>query len=340
MFVLPLSSTQKILMIHAGGIGDLLLALPAMRIFRQAFPGFQLELMGKPARLSLVAYDLQATSVHSVDQAGMAYFYVEDGPLPEPLRTFFSGFGAALIFGKSNPGIFSRNLQRTGIRRVLALPSFPPEDRTIHVSDFLVQSLRTEGLGDQASFPPLRLTGEARSWAEKFWIENEWSWDQRVLAIHPGSGSPAKNWDPKNFARVVDWAVERAEVLFILGPAEEFRKEEIGRKMKEKGLAVAEDLSLIQVAALLQKSSAYLGNDSGITHLAASLGIPTIAVFSITNPQVWGPRGPRVKILKGKCSPDRRSEKTEQEAVAPSFEAIEVAQVIEALNSFLPSTGI
>ena len=80
---------DKILIIHAGGIGDLLLALPAMRIFRQAFPHSILEFLGRPERLALISHDLQANSVHSIDQGGMAYFYLEGVPLPPGLFTFF-----------------------------------------------------------------------------------------------------------------------------------------------------------------------------------------------------------------------------------------------------------
>lgn len=334
--MLPVSPThtQKIIILHAGGIGDLLLALPAMRIFRQAFPWARLELMGKPERLSLVAYDLQATCVHSVDQSGMAYFYVEDELLPGQLTNFFSGFATALIFGKSNLGLLSRNLQRAGIRRVVPLPSFPPEGGRVHVADFLLKSLEAEGFWDESSFSPLRLGDEVHNWAEKFWIEKGWTEDQRILAIHPGSGSRAKNWDPKNFAKVVDWAVERAKVLLILGPAEKNGEEHKNRGMKKGCLVAAENLPLIQVAALLQKSSSYLGNDSGITHLAAFLGIPTVAIFSTTDSLVWGPRGPKVKILGGKFYPDPGSRETGHKAPPSTFESINVNRVIEALNSF------
>lgn len=83
---------DKILIIHGGGIGDLLLALPAMRIFRGAFPHSILELMGRPERLALISHDLQASSIHSIEQGGMAYFYLEGVTLPPGLLTFFPLF--------------------------------------------------------------------------------------------------------------------------------------------------------------------------------------------------------------------------------------------------------
>jgi len=54
-------------------------------------------------------------------------------------------------------------------------------------------------------------------------------------------------------------------------------------------------LSLSQVVALLSRCDVYLGNDSGITHLAAALGIETVAIFGPTDPVQWGPPGEKGK---------------------------------------------
>ena len=119
---------RKILILHAGGIGDLLLALPAMRIFRQAFPRYTLELMGRPERLYVVTFDLQAESIHSIDQAGMAYFYSDGGTLPPRLSALFSSFSCVLVFGKDSGSILAKNLSRAGVDRVITIPSFPPPE--------------------------------------------------------------------------------------------------------------------------------------------------------------------------------------------------------------------
>ena len=59
------------------------------------------------------------------------------------------------------------------------------------------------------------------------------------------------------------------------------------------GACVARDLPLRVLAALLARAGAYVGNDSGVTHLAAASGAPTIALFGPTDPRVWAPLGPR-----------------------------------------------
>jgi heptosyltransferase-2 len=324
---------SKVLIIHAGGIGDLLLALPALRVFRQNFPSSALALLGRPERLSLVAFDLQASSVHSIDRAGMAYFYLEGESLPRGLSTFFSSFGIALAFGKSNVSILAKNLERAGVDRIITIPSFPPEGLKIHVSRYLVESLRASGIEGEYPWSPLRLPEEAMTFAERFLADYGLKEEDRLLAIHPGSGSPAKNWDPKNFAAVAERLSEGAKILLISGPAQD-GVEEVRQAMGNLSPLVADNLPLPHLAAVLKASTAYLGNDSGITHLAASLGTPTVAIFGPTNPEVWGPNGPGVNIFFGEKSSSPRSSETRSEWSPQGPEIIKPEAVIEVLSSF------
>jgi len=334
---------QKILIIHSGGIGDLLLALPAMRLFRRAFSSSILELMGRPERLSLVGFDLHAESIHSIDQAGMAYFYSDAQTLPPRLSTFFSSFRVALVFGRTNGNILAENLKRAGVDRVITIPPFPETVSGIHVSDFLVESLRASGIEGENSFIPLRLSEDRVSFARDFLADVGLKEGDPLLAIHSGSGSPAKNWDSKNFARVADWVSDRAQVLLISGPADG-GIEEVRRAMKKAKPIFVENLPLIQLAAVLNWATAYVGNDSGITHLAASLGMPTVAIFGPTDPTIWGPQGPRVRIFyqKNSCSPC--SSETQSACSRPCLGSIDPDSVIELLSpifevSLQPSAG-
>lgn len=58
-------------------------------------------------------------------------------------------------------------------------------------------------------------------------------------------------------------------------------------------------MALVELSRHLAAARLYLGNDSGVSHLAAAVGCPTVAVFGPTEPRVWAPRGARVKVLKG-----------------------------------------
>jgi ADP-heptose:LPS heptosyltransferase len=328
------SQAEKILIIHSGGIGDLLLSLPAMRMFRRAFPRSTLALLGRPERLSLIAFDLQAQSVHSIDRAEMAYFYAEGGALPVELSDFFSAFDVVLVFGRSSGSLLAENLKKAGAGRVILLLSFPPEVAKVHVTDYLADSLRVSGFEEEGSFHPLQLPDDPSDFAGSFLGNLGGEAGDPVLAIHPGSGSPAKNWSPENFAMVADRAGERAGVFLISGPAQD-GVGEVRRAMKNARPLVAENLSLLQLAALLKRSTAYLGNDSGITHLAAALGLPTVAIFGPTDPARWGPRGPEVRILyeKKSCSPC--SAEARSDCSCPCLGRIEPDRVLAILLPLL-----
>jgi heptosyltransferase-2 len=324
----------KILIIHSGGIGDLLLALPAMRIFRRAFPASPLEMLGRPERLALVAHDLRAEALHSIDQAGMAYFYSDDADLPPRLGSFFSSFGVALLFGKTGGKILAKNLERAGVARILSIPSFPPEGLKVHASHFLMDTLNSKGIEGEKAFSPLELPEDGRRFANEFLAGHGWKEGEQILAIHPGSGSPAKNWRPENFARVADWAKDRARILLLSGPAEDGAKE-VRRSLKRAEPLVADNLPLLHLAGLLKQSRAYLGNDSGITHLAASLAVPTVALFGPTDPTVWGPWFPAVRILHGKISSTPCIPGTRHKAAAPCPVNITLQEVLDILNPLI-----
>jgi len=333
MAALP-SQPEKILIIHSGGIGDLLLALPAMRMFRRAFPRSTLALVGRQERLSLVAFDLQARSISSIDQAGMAYFYADGGSFPARLSEFFSSFGVVLVFGKSSGSILADNLKKAGAERVILLPAVPAENSQNHGVDSLIDSLKASGFQEEKSFSPLRLPAEALSFARGFLDNLGWKEGDRFLAIHPGSGGPAKNWDPENFARVADGLSGRSKVLLISGPAND-GVEDVRRALKKANCFVADNLPLIQLAAVLKLSTAYLGNDSGITHLAAALGLPTVALFGPTDPGIWRPWGREVRILYEKsscspCSPEGRRGCSRQ-----CLERIDPDRIMEILSPFI-----
>ncbi len=330
----PSPNPQKILIIHSGGIGDLFLALPAMRLFRRAFHHSSLHLMGHPERLAVVAYDLKAEGIHSVDQAGMAYFYLDDASLPPHLCGFFSSLGLVLAFSRKSGQIFSENLEKAGVGRVLTLSSFPPEGLKVHVSDYLLTSLRKKGIEGEAPDHPLQLSEEALNFSGEYWTRSGLKEKERILAIHPGSGNLVKNWSPSHFAGVADWAAERARVLLISGPAQD-GVEEVRGFLKKATPLIAGNLSLLQLAAVLRRCTAYLGNDSGITHLASSLGLATVVLFGPTDPKVWGPRGSSVRIMWGKRPDPPFFSEPHSRRYVPRPVNLEPGEVIEVLTPIL-----
>jgi ADP-heptose:LPS heptosyltransferase len=119
-----------------------------------------------------------------------------------------------------------------------------------------------------------------------------------LLAIHPGSGGCSKCWDFTRFIEVSRLAKEQLglQPLFILGPVERGLSVKLKNSLGND-VAILDCLPLPILAGALTWCSAFLGNDSGATHLAAALDIPAAAIFGPTDPHLWGPIGRHVRVL-------------------------------------------
>lgn len=111
--------------------------------------------------------------------------------------------------------------------------------------------------------------------------------DVHDLVLHPGSGGKPKRWPAERFAAL---ARRASSPLIFLGPAED----DLAHMFD--GLPVARDLPLARVSAILAKARTFVGNDSGVSHLASWL-CPTLALFGPTDPKVWAPAGPMARVL-------------------------------------------
>jgi ADP-heptose:LPS heptosyltransferase len=115
------------------------------------------------------------------------------------------------------------------------------------------------------------------------------------LAVHPGSGSPRKNWPADRFGALVARLSPDRPWLLVEGPADAVPAAELARVPRG---CRARDLPPRTLGALLSQAGAYVGNDSGVSHLSATWGAPTLALFGPTSPDIWAPLGPRVSTLR------------------------------------------
>ena len=124
-----------------------------------------------------------------------------------------------------------------------------------------------------------------------------------AVLLHPGSGSARKNWPAGRFAAVAEMLLARgAQVRLAVGEADVEAAERVEQALGQPLSRVTEP-SLGELARLLAGCRAYLGNDSGVSHLAGLVGAPTFALFGPTDPRQWQPLGPRVTVLPFDTSP-------------------------------------
>lgn len=109
-------------------------------------------------------------------------------------------------------------------------------------------------------------------------------WDGRtsVLVVHPGAGGRAKQWSSHGFARVLESLGGSGAPMIVVhrGPADAEAVEALRRRLRRE-VAVLEEPPLTTLAGVLSHASAYLGNDSGISHLAAALGVRSTVLFTV-----------------------------------------------------------
>ncbi len=300
---------RSFLVIHQGALGDFILGLPAIETLRRAFPGARSVIMGYPRILELVDKRFYADDILSVDQKGMASFFVREGSLDPVLSQFLKGFDLVVVFGRDREGPLAENLRNVCRGRVLYIHSFPPQDEKIHLTDHLLGQLGQSGLSAPQSPPRLYLKESDREWGMDFWKRKGVTPEEQreVVILHPGSGSRKKVWPLDRFARLAHALHERlgSRILIALGPAEGPEVRTTFEGMGLASLVLASELSLLQLASVMEGCRLFVGNDSGVSHLAASLGLPTVAIFGPTDQKVWAPRGEKTFVVsrRAHCSP-------------------------------------
>ncbi len=293
---------SRILVIRGGALGDFILTLPAITFLRGHYPKAHLEIMGYPSIATLA--ENYVDKISSIDQAELAPFFLKEGELPPRIIDYFRSFHLVVSYLSDPDSIFFGNLRRAASARILTGRPIPSNGNHEHVASHLLEALKPLGADGADAVPRVILSGEARSWASQFWARHRLD---SAVAIHPGSGGGRKRWASEKFAQVSDWVASRykAKVLLIQGEAD---SDGVGKVMSlvgsEKPLLI-KGLGLIHLGAILERCPLFLGNDSGITHLAAAIGTPTVALFGPSNPRLWGPRGSRAAVLRKEidCSP-------------------------------------
>jgi ADP-heptose:LPS heptosyltransferase len=328
---------QSILVIHQGALGDFILALPGLETLRKTFPQAPLIIIGYPRILELVDQRFYAQGILSVDQRGMSSFFVPGGPLDPSLSRLFGPFDLMVVFGRDEEGALIGNLKRVCHGHILHIHPFPSWGEKIHLTDHLLRQFSQYGFRISGSTPRLHLKESDRDWGRDFWSIRGVTPEERSKAIilHPGSGSKRKVWPLERFLSLSKILRDRLDsrILIILGPAEGSEVERVFEGMDPQTFIQVKGLSLLQLASVMEGCRFFIGNDSGISHMASALGIPTMALFGPTDPMVWSPRGEKVWVVRKEipCSPCNR-ERYLQCSDSECMKGIGIEEVLKELE--------
>ena len=304
----------KVVLVRAGALGDLLLLRPTIDGLQRAGHSVSLLAPSGPASALVGSGPGDVAEALPWESARFASLHGDDGDPDAFAAQLLRRYDAAIVYSRN--AALARNLGRL-IPRVLQHDPQPP-DAGPHAAEWLRSCLAALGIRTaEFGVPVLTPSEHDRRAAEAIAAELP----PGFLAIHPGSGSQTKNWPAASFAALVH-SHGAARWLLVRGPADDAASAPLEVL---PGVHLARDLPLRVLAALLARAGVYVGNDSGITHLAAASGAPTVALFGPTDPRLWAPLGPHVEVLRGGTDGGdrgRRGRSGRRPGLAPRFYVI------------------
>ncbi len=300
---------KRVLVIRSGAVGDLILTLPVLSALKKRYNGLSIDMMGDPVRLSLLKHSGFVDDVLPIDDRKFTPLFAPGGAPsgfgapsgsvprkpPDHLIRRLRSYDLILSYLPDPDGVFAENLRRFASGPVLTGRSRPLDGRRVHMTRVLLDALKPLGIGTSVDPPRVDVPPSASPDDER-----ELEKEQRLVALHPGSGGMEKCWAAENYGALIDLLAESGfRPILTFGPADDLIRRRLLPLIETRDILVFEGRSLVEVAALYARCRAMIGNDSGMTHLAAAAGTPVIALFGPTDPAVWGPRGKDVRMLWG-----------------------------------------
>ena len=301
------SSQGRILVIRGGAIGDFILTLPAIAALRRQFPQARIEVLGYPHIAQLAMVGGLVDRVQSIEAGPLAGFFARGGRLAEHLVDYFSEFDLILSYLYDPDGIFRTNVGLCTSAQFITGLHRPDEAAGLHATKVYLQPLERLAIFDADPVPRLALSPRPPSIS--------------LLALHPGSGSDRKNWPEPKWAELLRHLTDStdADLLVVGGEAEGQRLQRLAAPLLPARSQLAQSLPLAELAHRLAGCRAFIGHDSGISHLAAAVGLPCLVLWGDTAEEIWRPPGERVLVLR---HPD-------------GLARLPVAEVAERLRSLL-----
>jgi ADP-heptose:LPS heptosyltransferase len=278
---------RKILVIRGGALGDFILTLPVLAALRGHFPRCYIEILGGPRIASLAVAGSLAERASALEAPALAGLFARDGSWPRPVTDYFARFDLIVSYLYDPERIFQSNISLCTPAKFIAGPHRPDEALESHAAELLLHPL--EALGIRHADPRPRLILPAS--ADRF--EGDW------LAVHSGSGSEQKNWPEPKWKELLQLLAHKTKWKFLLigGEAEGSRCQRLAAVLPPGRAVIAQDLPLVQLAGKMKSCAAFIGHDSGITHLAAALDLPGVALWGPTAETTWRPRSERINLL-------------------------------------------
>jgi len=259
------------LAIHPGALGDVLLAIPALRALRVQRPGVTLALAAQPRLARLLATLGEVDRALDFESLGLgALFTAGLGPA----RPLLVRAARVVCWFGSRDARFVANLRGIVAGAVVASPAADDLPVWQHLR-------RTVGAALDGETAPLRVPPVAGEAGRQALLDAGWDGVRPVVVMHPGAGSAAKQWPVDGFAMVARTVSREGPFALVVheGPADAEAASSLLAALGPQATRLREP-PLEALAGVLASAVLYLGNDSGVSHLAAAVGAPSVVLFT------------------------------------------------------------
>jgi ADP-heptose:LPS heptosyltransferase len=311
---------KYLLIIHQGALGDFIAIFPAIGSLCERFDRVDVVCQSQLGKLA--QYLGLATGWYPMEGASFASLF-SDQPDPQ-IKVRLARYDHVLLFSSSTD--LERSVGHIMQGRYHRVEPKPPADRPIHITEYALNNLircrliRREDLPSDYNFQMTHLQKKSNG-----------AGNRNKILLHPGAGSKRKRWPLSRFNQIESQlCADGLKTEFVLGPAEE----DLYRPLQDKNRKIHMLDDLIQLVQLYQTAEGYIGNDSGASHLAAFMGLPTLVIFGPADPVRWKPNGPRVEVVRPSlaCLPCFETEPSNC-LEANCLEEITSAKVLKAFYS-------
>ncbi|MDD2308836.1 MAG: lipopolysaccharide heptosyltransferase II [Desulfuromonadaceae bacterium] len=352
------NAQKRILVLRYRFIGDTILTVPFMRNLRRAepdayiawvvAPGTAAVVDGIPYVDELIYWD--PVTIHA-DSTGTHKTFGDKVKFIRDLRArrFDKVYVLKRSFGSALIGYLSGARKRIGFategRSFLLTTTIPYRHDQHEVQNFL-DVLRADGIPVTDDYLEYWTSRAEETAADELLAKKGVKRDEKLVVLHPFSSITERGWHLDNFSVLAARLTELGYRPLVLGaPNDRVHFDTAADRFGQNSVDLVGKSSLRITMALLKRCALFVGNDSGIMHLAAAAGIPLIAIFGPQSPVKFGPWSKRATVIYSQfpCSPCRQKFFTECKPSVRQrpacIEAITVDQVVTACRSFLASQG-
>ena len=293
--------TTRLVVAHPGALGDTLLALPALAALKRRYEPATLDLIGHPSLVDILPGRSVVDHMRSIDGPEFHSLFEDNLTRRSDVKAFFGSVDVAVVWFTDPSGQVKNTLTAFRVAHVIVQSPSVHAGRGRHATERFADTLAGVHIPECPRTPFLAPTDEDLQrglvWLAQAGLNPK---EVPVVAVHPGSGSSVKCWPAECFAEPVTGLCETgAAVIVIEGPADAEAVGSLMRVVGSRELPRLAGVGLRTIVGVLSQCRAFFGNDSGLLHLAAGLGIQTLGIFGPTDPAVWAPRGDHVITFRG-----------------------------------------